>query len=76
MEVGGGGGREIIYLSLHSNYQNDACIKIGNDASQFNVSLIIVRDKRSHKTVSRGHNLLKREESRSGIEPWSFCLPA
>ena len=40
----GGGGREIIYLALHCHQQNDPCIKIGSDASHFNVSLI-VRDK-------------------------------
>ena len=31
MEVGGGGGREIIYLSLHCHHQNDSCIKMGRD---------------------------------------------
>ena len=36
--------REITYLSLHCHHQNDSCIKMGNDDSQFNVSLI-VRDK-------------------------------
>ena len=46
MEVGGGGGgkREIIYLSLHCHRQNDSCFKMGSDESHFNVSLI-VRDK-------------------------------
>ena len=39
---GGGGG--FIYLSLHCHHQNDFCIKVGNDESHFNVSLI-VRDK-------------------------------
>ena len=31
MKVGGGGGgeREIIYLSLHCLHQNDSCIKMG-----------------------------------------------
>ena len=43
MEVGGG-GREIIYLSLHCHHQNDSCIKMGSDESPFNVSLIM-RDK-------------------------------
>ena len=39
MEVGGGGGgREIIYLSLHCRHQNDFCIKVGSDESHFNVS--------------------------------------
>ena len=41
MEVG---EREIVYLSLHCHSQNDFCIKVGNDESHFNVSLI-VRDK-------------------------------
>ena len=41
MEVG---EREIIYLSLHCHHQNDSCIKMGSDESQFNVSLT-VRDK-------------------------------
>ena len=38
------GEREIIYLSLHCHHQNDLCIKVGNEESHFNVSLI-VRDK-------------------------------
>ena len=41
---GGGGKREIIYLSLHCHHQNDFCIKMGSDESHFNVSLI-VKDK-------------------------------
>ena len=36
---GGGGKREIIYLSLHCHHQNDPCIKMGSDESHFNVSL-------------------------------------
>ena len=35
---GGGGEREIIYLSLHCHHQNDFCIKMGSDESHFNVS--------------------------------------
>ena len=42
--MGGEGGREIIYLSLHCPHQNDSCIKMHNDERHFNVSLI-VRDK-------------------------------
>ena len=38
----GGGGREILYLSLHCHYQNDFCTKVGSDESHFN-NLIIVR---------------------------------
>ena len=41
---GGGGKREIIYLSLRCHHQNDSCIKMGSDKSHFNVTLI-VRDK-------------------------------
>ena len=60
----GGGGRGIevgkeviiyIYLSLHCRHQNDSCIKMGSDKSDFNVSLI-VRDKVTNKTVSIDHN--------------------
>ena len=39
----GGRGR-LLYLSLHCHLQNDSCIKVGSDESQFNVSSI-VRDK-------------------------------
>ena len=79
-EKGEGGGvwrcgeREIIYLSLHCHHQNDSCIKMGSDESHFNVS--VGSDGQSHRTVSTNHNLLKRKESRSGIEPKSFRLPA
>ena len=41
MEVGvGGGGGEIIYLSLNYHYQNYFCIKVGSDESNFNVSYL------------------------------------
>ena len=39
----GGGGGEIIYLSLLCHYQNDSCIKMGSDESHFNV-LWLLRD--------------------------------
>ena len=68
------GEREIIYLSLHCHHQNDSCIKMGSDESHFNVS--VGSDGQSHETVSTNHNLLKRKESRSGIEPRSSRLPA
>ena len=35
------GKRVIIYLSLHCHHQNDSSIKMGNDESHFNVSLIV-----------------------------------
>ena len=49
-----GGGRGIIYLSLHCHNQNDTCIKMGSDESHFNVS--VGSDELSHKTVSTNHN--------------------
>ena len=80
-EKGGGelwrwGKRQSIYLSLHCHHQNDFCIKVGSDESHFNVSE--GSDGQSHKTVSTAQTtiLLKRKESRSGIEPRSFPLPA
>ena len=36
---GEGGKRKIIYLSPHCHHQNDSCIKMGRDESQFNVSV-------------------------------------
>ena len=55
MGVGGGGEREIIYLSLHCRHQNGFCIKMGSDESHFNVSA--GSGGQSHKTVSTNHNL-------------------
>ena len=51
------GKREIIYLSLHCQHQNDSCIKMGSDESHFNVS--VGSDGQSHRTVSANHSLLK-----------------
>ena len=65
--------REIIYLSLHFHHQNDSCIKTGSDGSNFNVSLI-VKDK-VRIQCPQTTTFVKRKESRSGIEPRSFCLP-
>ena len=65
MEVG---EREIIYLSLHCHHQNDSCIKMGSDESDFNVS--VGSDGQSHRTVSTNHNLFeeKREPKRYRTE--------
>ena len=49
-EYGGGGEKEIIYLSLHCHHQNDSCIKMGSDENHFNVS--VGSDGQSHKAVS------------------------
>ena len=68
------GEREIIYLSLHCHHQNDSCIKMGSDESRFNVFLI-VNDKVTRQ-CPQITTFLKRKESRIGIEPRSFCLPA
>ena len=65
--------RESIYLSLHCHHRNDSCIKMGSDESHFNVS--VGSDGQSQDGVHRPH-LLKRKDSRSGIEPRSFRLPA
>ena len=50
MEVGEEGER-LLYLSLHCHHQNDFCIKMGSDESQFNVS--VGSDGQSHKTVHK-----------------------
>ena len=46
---------------------------MGSDESHFNVSLIV--GTKSQDSVHRPQ-LLKRKESRSGVEPRSLCLPA
>ena len=61
-----------MYLSLDCHHPNDSCIKMGSDESHFNVSLTVI-DK---VTSVHRPQLLKRKESRSGIEPKSFRLPA
>ena len=53
------GNREIVYRLLHCHQQNDSCIMTSSDERHFNVSLI--EGDRSQ--------LLKRKESRSGVEP-------
>ena len=68
------GERDIIYLSLHCHHQNDTCIKMGSNESHFKV--LVGRGGQSHRTVSTNHNLFEEKESRSGIEPRSFHLPA
>ena len=58
----------------HCHHQNDFYTKMGSDESHFNVSLIVRYKvtRQCPQTTTR----LKRKESRSGIEPRSFCLPA
>ena len=69
----GGGGRGRVYTYRYTVITRMTCIKMGNDESHFNVSLIVM-----DKVTRPVHKpqLLKRKESRSGIEPRSFRLPA
>ena len=68
------GKREIIYLLRHCLHHNDSCIKMGSYERHFSVSLI-VRDEVTRR-CPQTTTFLKRRESRSGIEPRPFCLPA
>ena len=67
------GEREVTNLSIHCHHHNDSCMKMGNEESHFNVSLI-ARDKATRRCLQTTI-FLKRKKSRSGIEPRSFCLP-
>ena len=72
MEVGEEGD---YILSLHCHHQNDFCIKVGSDDSRFFSLIIFVRNKVTRQ-CPQTTTFLKRKESRSGIEPRSFRLPA
>ena len=61
------------YLTLHCQHQNDSYFKMVSDESHVNVPLI-VRDKFAN-TVPINSTFEKTEETRSRIEPKSFCLP-
>ena len=54
--MGGGGEREIIYLSLCCHHQDDFCIKVGSDESHLKLMFDNCEGHR-HKTVSTDHNL-------------------
>ena len=69
----GGGGRGRAYTYRYTVTTRMTCIKMGSDESRFNVSLI-VKDKVTRPCPQT--KLSKRKESRSGIEPRSFRLPA
>ena len=49
----------MIYLLLHCHHQNESCIKMGSDESNFNVS--VGSDGQSHKTVSTNHHLFEEK---------------
>ena len=69
----GGVGTGRVYTYRYTVTTRMTCIKISSDESHFNVSLI-VRDKVTRPCPQT--TFLKRKESRSGIEPRSFRLPA
>jgi len=71
MEVG---GRGRVYTYRYIVTTRMTCIKIGSDESHFNVS-VVVRNKVT-RPCPQTTTILKRKESRSGIEPRSFRLPA
>ena len=81
--MGGGGGRESIYLSLRCHHQNDSCITMGSDESYFNVSLT-VRDKvtrRCPQTATfeeKGEPKRNRTEAHllTGLTPYRKARPA
>ena len=70
---GGGGRGRLLYLSLHCHHQNDSCIKMGHDASHFNVSLT-VRDKVTRQCPQT--TTFEETGTRNGFEAKSLCLPA
>ena len=59
--IRGGGGGEIIYLSLHCHHQDDSCIEMGSDESHFNVSVGSGGQSHNYKTVSTNHNLFEEK---------------
>ena len=67
------GEREVIYLSLHCHHQNDSCIKMGSDRAilMFQYEAMDKVTRQCPQTTT----ILKRKESRSGIELGSFRLP-
>ena len=54
------------YLMLHCHNQNDLCIKMGNGANYFIVSLIVTA--KSQDSVDQPQ-FLKRQERCNGLEP-------
>ena len=73
--VGGGGG-EIIYLSLHCHHQNDFCIKVGSDESHFNVS--VGSDDKISRQCPQTTTFLKRQgqPNRTEVLPLTVILTA
>ena len=72
MEGGGEEGEHIPIATLSP--PRITCIKTGSDESRFNVSLT-AKDKVTRQ-CPQTTTFLKRKESRGGIEPRPFRLPA
>ena len=70
----GGGGRGRVYTYRYTVTTRMICIEMDSGESHFNVSLI-ERDKVTRQ-CPQTTTFSKRKESRSGIEPRSFRLPA
>ena len=74
---GGGGKREIIYLSLHCHHQNDSFIKVGSDESHFNVSLIVTdkvtRERRAEAVSNRGPSAYQAQNALPLGQSGSLC---
>ena len=70
----GGGGRGRLYTYRYTVTTRMTCIKMGSGGSHFNVS--VGSDGQSHRDCPQTTTFLKRKESRSGIEPRSYRLPA
>ena len=77
---GGGGMREIIYLSLHCHHQSDFCIKMGSVKSHFNVSLIVtykVTRQSPHTTSFEGKGEPKQIRKEVPLlTPYRWAKPA
>ena len=75
---GGGGEREIIYLSLHCHHQNYSCIKMGSDEGHFNISLI-VSDKVTRQcpqTATFSKRIRTEALLLTSLTPYRYAKPA
>ena len=65
MEVGGGGGGEIIYLSLHCHHQNDLWHYALRWAAMRAILMLHNCEGQSHKTVSTDHNFCRERRTKA-----------
>ena len=68
------GGREITDPSLYCHHHNDSCMKMGNDESHFNVSLI-ARDKVTRQCPCTDHNLFEEKGEPKRYRTEALYLP-